>query len=67
MQVELDQLAVAFNLWMHRYTEDPEKFMREWKSVTEFLDESKEGKIPSYGQNCTAYLTSLLKELSTIS
>lgn len=49
----------AFNEWMRLYIEEPERFKREWKTVTEFLTEEKAGTSPSYGQRCDVWLAKL--------
>lgn len=53
----------AFNEWMRRYTEEPQRFEREWESVHRFLAEQAAGQEPSYGASCVAYLSQLLSEL----
>jgi len=60
----MDQVrtAAAFNEWMRRYTEEPERFEREWVTVKKFLDEEAAGKTPSYGEECAAYLAWLIEE-----
>lgn len=55
------KLAAAFNEWMRRYTDEPEKFDREWKVVSEFLAEKHAGQEPNYGQTCAAYLIELMQ------
>jgi hypothetical protein len=57
-----DDVAAAFNEWMRRYTEEPEKFKWEWQTVTEFLSQQGAGKTPSYGATCAAYLQQLIEE-----
>jgi hypothetical protein len=57
-----DDVAAAFNEWMRRYTEEPEKFKREWQTVTEFVSQQEAGKTPSYGATCAAYLQRLIDE-----
>ena len=52
-------IAEAFNEWMRLYTENPEKFQRDWQSVHMFLEEKQAGKEPSYGEACAAYLQQL--------
>jgi hypothetical protein len=52
-------LQWAFNEWMRRYIKNPEGFEREFQSVQSF--QSSKGK-PSYGKDCTRYLTKLLVE-----
>lgn len=53
----------VFNEWMRRYTEEPEKFGREFEAVVEFLREQAEGHEPSYGEKCAAYMQQLAGEL----
>ena len=53
----------VFNLWMQRYIEDPKKFYVQFQAVTEFLHESANGKEPTYGEKCVAYMEQLQKEL----
>jgi hypothetical protein len=52
------------NEWMRRYIEEPEKFAREFQSVTEFLADQAVGKEPSYGERCAAYQFQLLDEMN---
>lgn len=52
--------AQAFNEWMRRYTEEPERFEAEFRSVGRFLEEERAGKEPSYGDTCAAYLDELM-------
>lgn len=54
----------AFNEWMRRYTEEPETFAAEFKTVGTFLAEQAEGREPSYGEVCTAYQFKILDELN---
>lgn len=54
----------TFNEWMRRYTEEPETFAAEFKTVGTFLAEQAEGKEPSYGEVCTAYQFKILDELN---
>lgn len=58
-----EKIAAAFNEWMRRYTENPESFEREFQSVGDFLRERAQGKAPSYGQLCAAYLAKLIAEM----
>ncbi len=55
-------MAHAFNEWMRRYTEEPERFEREFRSVEQFKHEESEGKEPTYGETCAAYLQELMVE-----
>lgn len=49
-------LALVFNEWMRKFTEDPTAFTREFEAVIKFLDEEAEGIEPSYGLDCANYL-----------
>lgn len=55
-----DRLASAFNEWMRRYTEDPTAFAAEFETVGVFLTQRVEGRTPTYGESCVAYLQSLV-------
>lgn len=54
-----EQMVAAFNEWMRRYTEDPDKFEAEFATVMRFL---ADGKTPSYGETCAAYMRELAHE-----
>jgi hypothetical protein len=56
----------AFNEWMRRYTEEPERFQAEFKTVGAFLAESADGKEPSYGETSAAYMFSVLTDLNAV-
>ncbi len=56
-------MAAAFNEWMRRYIVEPDRFDREWQSVSEYIQETSEGKTPSYGESCAAYLVRLISEM----
>ncbi len=56
-------IARAFNEWMRRFLESPEEFAREWQEVTTFTRETAEGKVPTYGDDCAAYLDRLCAEI----
>jgi len=56
----------VFNLWMQRYIEDPKKFHDQFQAVTEFLQESSNGKDSTYGEKCVAYMGQLEKELLNV-
>ncbi len=58
------QLTTTSNEWMRRFIEEPEKFDREFQSVTDFLKSEASGEEPSYGARCTAYQFKLLDEMS---
>lgn len=57
------QMAKAFNEWMRRYTEDPDAFEREFVSVNSFLAEASDGREPTYGETCSAYMQKLASEV----
>lgn len=52
-------LQWAFNEWMRRYIANPEEFMREFQTVSEF---QKSKSKPNYGKDCTGYIAKLLTE-----
>lgn len=58
------QTAAAFNEWMRRYIEEPERFRREIQTVSQFLADKLNGVAPSYGAACAHYLEELLGELN---
>ena len=60
------RMPILFNEWMRRYTQEPERFEREWQSVQMFLESEKAGETPSYGQQCTAYIELLASEIFSI-
>lgn len=57
------RMPIIFNEWMRRYTQEPERFQREWQSVAEFLGAQASGATPNYGQQCTAWFETLAAEL----
>lgn len=52
--------AKAFNEWMRRFTEEPAKFEHEFETVGAFLKEQADGREPTYGEKCAAYLGDLM-------
>lgn len=58
-----EKLAKAFNEWMRRFEQEPERFESEYASVKAFLQDEAAGREPNYGQSCAAYLTRLLEEV----
>lgn len=56
------EMAKAFNEWMRRYIEEPERFAHELKSVRAFEKAQAEGQEPDYGTDCTSYLCAILTE-----
>jgi hypothetical protein len=57
--IDQHTLADAFNEWMRRYIEEPERFEREIQTVRQFMSAMADGKEPSYGDECAAYLIEL--------
>ena len=51
--------AEAFNEWMRRYIDEPERYRREMSEIKEFLASEADGKTPDYGERCSAYLESI--------
>lgn len=62
-EVATQRMALAFNEWMRRYTDEPERFAREFKQCGEFLAQIAKGEMPTYGDDCAAYFTSILDGL----
>jgi hypothetical protein len=56
------RMAAAFNEWMRLFTEEPEKFEREFRTVQQFLLDKEEGREPSYGTSCAAFLVKLMAD-----
>jgi hypothetical protein len=60
-----NEMAWAFNEWMRRYTEEPERFAREWETVMAFLEEDTgDNNTAQYGHDQAKYFVSLLNETS---
>lgn len=57
------KVAVGFNEWMRRYTEEPAAFEAEFRTVKRFLQEKGSGRTPTYGERSKAYLEKLMAEL----
>ncbi|KJS20636.1 MAG: hypothetical protein VR78_01240 [Hoeflea sp. BRH_c9] len=55
--------AQYFNEWMRHFIEAPESFAREFEQVNGFLAEEANGKEPSYGETCAAYMKQITGEL----
>ncbi len=55
-----EKMAAAFNEWMRRYIEEPERFLREWQSIQDFNATRRKKKIPTYGSACADYLHELM-------
>jgi hypothetical protein len=56
-----EQMVAAFNEWMRQFTEEPEAFEQQVKTVKQFLAEEAEGVEPSYGQHCAAMMEEYAK------
>ena len=57
------QMVAAFNEWMRRYIEEPERFMRDIQNVRDFLAAEGAGAMPSYGEECTTYLEKVAADI----
>jgi len=62
-QLTKAQLEQGFNEWMRRFTEDPAKFEAQHAIVDNFLSQASQGRVPSYGEQCTALLLQIIDEL----
>lgn len=56
-------MARAFNEWMRRFTEEPQRFEREYQTVAAYQADKNEGREPSYGEICASYLEELAASL----
>jgi hypothetical protein len=61
-EVAKQAMAKAFNEWMRRYIEAPEQFEAEFRAINAFLADADEGREPTYGETCAAYLWQLIAE-----
>ena len=59
------KLAAAFNEWMRRYEEEPERFEREARSLKDFRASVAKGEEPTYGTCCVDYLNKILVDLDS--
>jgi hypothetical protein len=57
-----DETVKLSNEWMRRFIETPEEFAHQFQSMTAFLKDEAEGREPSYGELCAAYIFSLQDE-----
>lgn len=64
--VDSETVAAAFNEWMRRYIEEPEKFTREFQVINRFLREEADGKTPTLGDRSAAYLDQLIQEIQSV-
>lgn len=62
--VTITSLADAFNEWMRRYIDKPERFEQEWQTVGKVLAEKAAGQTPSYGAQSAAYVETILSDLA---
>jgi len=61
-ETKLRTMSEAFDEWMRRYEEEPEKFTREFQEVRSFVEEGgREGKPTSYGVTCEELLRRLME------
>ena len=56
------QMVKAFNEWMRRFIEEPDRFEHEFRSVNQFLADELNGVEPTYGESCTGYMVKLAAE-----
>ena len=61
--MDQETMARCFNLWMKRYTEEPEKFAADFHTVGEFLQQQAGGQEPSYGTVCATMMAEFATEL----
>ena len=59
-----DETVKLSNEWMRRFIETPEEFAHQFQSVTDFLRDESEGREPTYGERCAAYIFKLQDEMS---
>ena len=57
------EMAKVLNEWQRKYIENPEEFKAEFRTVIEYLAELNIGRVPSYGEECAAYMVKLLSEI----
>jgi hypothetical protein len=62
ISIQTRTMAQAFNEWMRRYTDEPEKFAADFRTCGEFLAQVASGEEPTYGEHCAAYLAGLMVE-----
>jgi hypothetical protein len=63
IQCDYSDMAPAFNEWLRRYTENPEQFEAQFRTIERAKAELAEGKEPSYGEVCVEYLGQIAVEL----
>jgi hypothetical protein len=57
--------SAAFDEWMRRYIDEPERFQREFQAVQDFISSGSGRSGPStYGENCAHYLGQILAEIN---
>lgn len=57
------QMVKAFNEWMRRFIEEPDRFEEEFETVNSFQRDLAEGREPTYGEASAAYLEKLAAEV----
>ncbi len=62
-KMDKEKMAKAFNEWMRLFTEEPDRFEHEFQTVVAFHRDQAEGREPSYGAVCAAYLEKLSARL----
>lgn len=58
------QMVKCFNEWMRRFIDEPDAFAREFTAVNEFLKDKADGREPTYGEACAAYMQKLSAEVT---
>ncbi len=58
-----EQMASSFNEWMRRFTQEPDRYQREFETVSYFLQQLNGGFVPTYGAWCAGYLETISREL----
>lgn len=58
-----EQMVAIWNEWLRRYIEEPERFKHEFLTILEFIRAEGDGRTPTYGEECLAYMKTLHIEL----
>jgi len=61
--MDQETMARCFNLWMKRYTEEPERFAADFQTVAEFLQQQADGEEPTYGATCAQMMVDLAAKM----
>ncbi len=59
--------ARAFNEWMRRFIDEPERFKTEYQTIADFMEAKLNDREPDYGDRATAYLQKILDEIEKAS